>query len=62
MGSRLGHVESVLLSPWPTFDDAATVKDEVEVVVQVNGKLRSRFSLSTWMTMKKTLEAKAAGR
>ena len=40
----LGHKKSILLSQWPTFDDAATVKDEVEVVVQVNGKLRSRFS------------------
>jgi len=40
----LGHEESVLLTPWPTFDDAATVKNEVAVVVQVNGKLRSRFT------------------
>jgi leucyl-tRNA synthetase len=40
----LGHDRSVLLSPWPVFDDAATVKDEVEVVIQVNGKLRSRFT------------------
>ena len=43
----LGHDQSVLLSPWPTYDEAATVKDEVEVVVQVNGKLRSRFSAAT---------------
>jgi leucyl-tRNA synthetase len=40
----LGHEQSVLLSAWPVFDEAATVKDEVEVVVQVNGKLRSRFA------------------
>ena len=40
----LGHSQSVLLSTWPDFDEAATIKDEVEVVVQVNGKLRSRFS------------------
>ena len=39
----LGHGKSVLLSRWPRFDEAATVKDEIEVVVQVNGKLRSRF-------------------
>jgi leucyl-tRNA synthetase len=43
----LGHDQRVLLSPWPTYDDAATIKDEVEVVVQVNGKLRSRFSAAT---------------
>jgi len=40
----MGHTQSILLSSWPTFDEAATIKDEVEVVVQVNGKLRSRFS------------------
>jgi leucyl-tRNA synthetase len=40
----LGHGQSVLLSPWPSFDEAATLTDEVEVVVQVNGKLRSRFA------------------
>ena len=42
--ASLGYDQSVLLSQWPTYDEAATVKDEVEVVVQVNGKLRSRFS------------------
>ena len=42
----LGHSQSVLLMPWPTFDEAATVKDEIEVVIQVNGKLRSRFTVS----------------
>ncbi len=40
----LGHTDSILLSRWPRFDEAAMVKKEVEVVVQVNGKLRSRFS------------------
>ncbi|PIE67597.1 MAG: leucine--tRNA ligase [Deltaproteobacteria bacterium] len=40
----LGYDRSVLLNSWPTYDDAATAKDELEVVVQVNGKLRSRFS------------------
>ena len=40
----LGHTDCILLSRWPRFDDAATVKEAVEVVVQVNGKLRSRFS------------------
>ncbi|MCB2148493.1 MAG: leucine--tRNA ligase [Deltaproteobacteria bacterium] len=40
----LGHEESVMLSRWPRFDDQAAMKDEVEVVIQVNGKVRSRFS------------------
>ncbi|WP_372680465.1 leucine--tRNA ligase [Desulfosarcina sp.] len=40
----LGHADSILLCRWPHFDEAATIKNEVEMVVQVNGKLRSRFS------------------
>ena len=40
----LGHAESVLLSAWPDFDAAAAIREDIEVVVQVNGKLRSRFT------------------
>lgn len=42
----LGHDNSVLLSPWPKYREDALVKDEVTIVVQVNGKLRSRFSVA----------------
>jgi leucyl-tRNA synthetase len=54
----LGHGDSILLSRWPRFDEAATVKDEVEVVVQVNGKLRSRFSVAADADVE-TLQQKA---
>ena len=40
----LGNDQSVMLSAWPVFEASAIVKDEVEVVIQVNGKLRSRFN------------------
>ncbi|MGD9364835.1 MAG: leucine--tRNA ligase [Desulfobacteraceae bacterium] len=43
---NLGHEESVLLSSWPKYREHALVKDEVTIVVQVNGKLRSRFSVA----------------
>ncbi len=39
----LGHRQSILLAPWPRYRQDALVKDEVTIVVQVNGKLRSRF-------------------
>ena len=32
-------------SPWPAYDAAALIEDEVEVVVQVNGKLRDRVTV-----------------
>jgi leucyl-tRNA synthetase len=40
----LGHDESILLAPWPDYREDALVKDEATIVVQVNGKLRSRFA------------------
>jgi leucyl-tRNA synthetase len=41
--AELGHDSSVLLAPWPQYREDALVKDELLIVVQVNGKLRSRF-------------------
>ncbi|MGB7919444.1 MAG: leucine--tRNA ligase [Desulfobacterales bacterium] len=40
----LGHESSVLQEPWPKFNESALTRDELEIVVQVNGKLRSRFN------------------
>ena len=39
----LGHQQSILLVPWPQPLKEALVRDEVTIVVQVNGKVRSRF-------------------
>ncbi len=33
--------------PWPAFDPAALIIDEAEIVVQVNGKLRDKVTIST---------------
>ena len=41
----LGYDASVLDTPWPKFDPACLILDELTVVVQVNGKLRSRFEI-----------------
>ena len=41
----LGNESSVLLASWPTYREDALEKDELLIVVQVNGKLRSRFSI-----------------
>jgi leucyl-tRNA synthetase len=40
--ARLGGPFSVHLQPWPTFDPALLEESEVEIVVQVNGKIRDR--------------------
>jgi len=31
---------------WPTYDPAKTVRDLVEIVVQVNGKVKERFTVA----------------
>lgn len=40
----LGHSPSILDVPWPIYDPELIVEAQIEVVIQVNGKVRSRFS------------------
>ncbi|HPK58847.1 MAG TPA: leucine--tRNA ligase [Bacilli bacterium] len=39
----LGHQGTIAYEPWPTYDEAKTIHDEVTIIVQVNGKLRDRL-------------------
>lgn len=41
---HLGQTEELSFAPWPTYDQAKLVLDEVEIVVQINGKIRAKFS------------------
>jgi leucyl-tRNA synthetase len=43
----LGNTASVLLEQWPSYLDEAFEKDELVIVVQVNGKLRNKFFVAT---------------
>ena len=43
--SYLHKDESVTYSAWPTFDESALVEDEIEIVLQVNGKVRGRLTI-----------------
>ena len=40
-----GHNDSVTNRPWPTYREELTIDETVEVVIQINGKLRSKLSL-----------------
>ncbi|MEM9333687.1 MAG: leucine--tRNA ligase [Pseudomonadota bacterium] len=42
----LGNEAPLIEQRWPAVDKAALVKDELEIVVQVNGKLRGRISVA----------------
>jgi len=44
--SRLGHEESIFRASWPEVDPDALKVAEVTIAVQVNGKLRSRVTIS----------------
>ena len=44
---ELGYTESIHKQPWPEFDEAALVQDEVEIVVQINGKVRDRMMIAS---------------
>lgn len=43
---RLGHQESISYVAWPTYEEALTVDAEVEIVIQVNGKIVCRASVA----------------
>ncbi|PEN87810.1 leucine--tRNA ligase [Bacillus cereus] len=44
--SKLGYNETITYASWPTFDEAKLVEDEVEIVVQVMGKVRAKLTMS----------------
>jgi leucyl-tRNA synthetase len=43
---RLGHEKSLAYEPWPAHDEALCVDDQIEMAVQVNGKVRGRVTLA----------------
>jgi leucyl-tRNA synthetase len=42
----LGHTDGLWTASWPTFDEALTREDEVEIPVQVNGRLRGKLKVA----------------
>jgi leucyl-tRNA synthetase len=44
---QIGHSDGVLRHPWPRFDEALAREDEIEVPVQINGKLRGLVRVPT---------------
>ena len=43
MWSIFGHEGTIACESWPTYDEAKCVDDEVEIVLQINGKLRAKI-------------------
>ncbi|WP_168119334.1 leucine--tRNA ligase [Paenibacillus sp. HB172176] len=55
---RVGSSEEISYAAWPTFEEAWTVDQEVEIVVQVNGKIVERVSIAADMSQE-AMEAMA---
>ena len=42
---ELGHTQSVHKESWPAYSPEALIKDTVEIVVQINGKIKARLDV-----------------
>ncbi len=49
---ELGHPPSVLSAPWPQVNEKALARDTIEIVVQLNGKIKNREVIPTRLTPK----------
>lgn len=46
MWHSIGYTDSIHLQPWPQYDESALIQDEIELAVQINGKLRDKVVVS----------------
>lgn len=44
--SLLGHDDTITYATWPTYDESKLVEDTVQIVLQVNGKVRSHAEVA----------------
>lgn len=44
--SQFNESDTITYQPWPTYDPSKIVEDEVEMIVQVNGKVRAKLKLA----------------
>ncbi len=55
---ELGYGDDVLSASWPTVDESALVRDSIEMMVQVNGKVRGKITVAA-NAVKEVVEAAA---
>ena len=42
---KLGHEKKVFEINWPSYDENALIKDVIEIIIQINGKLRAKLMI-----------------
>lgn len=57
MWENTGHKSTVYLEKWPTFDETALVKDSIEIVIQLNGKVKDKIEVSNGLSKEQLEEA-----
>lgn len=45
MWERLGHSEGLVFEPWPSYNPEKLISDEVEIVLNINGKVRDKLTV-----------------
>ncbi len=45
--SRLGETRSIFLTKWPIFDKNYLLSDQIEIVIQINGKIKAKLEVDT---------------
>ena len=43
--SKIGNEKTIAESSWPTFEESKTIDDEIEIPIQVNGKLKATVTI-----------------
>ena len=52
-----GHNETIAFESWPTYDEAKCVDNEIEIAVQINGKVREKLVIAAEATQEEALAA-----
>ncbi|MFC2947114.1 leucine--tRNA ligase [Virgibacillus sediminis] len=43
---RLGHSDTISYEPWPEYDESKLVEDEIEIVIQIMGKVKAKMNVA----------------
>lgn len=60
MWEALGHNKTIAFESWPAYDEAKCIDNEVEIAVQVNGKVKDRLVISADASQEEALAAAKA--
>lgn len=53
---RLGHTDSLVEHPWPRWDEALLMREEVQLVVQINGRVRAQLNVPAGASQQVVME------